>query len=92
MNGKPTTQLSRWQRVPGWILLGLLVWGLCATPAHSTDWRKDKWFISWDNTLTYGLSYRIGDQDPSIIGLANGGEAFSVNGDDGNLNYAVDHR
>jgi hypothetical protein len=87
MSGKATRQLSRWQRVPGWILLGLLVWILCATPAYSVDWRKDKWFISWDNTLTYGLSYRTGDQDPAIIGLANGGTAFSVNGDDGNLNY-----
>ena len=82
-----TGRLSRWRRYPGWILLGLLVWGLCATPAHSADWRKDQWFISWDNTLTYGLSYRLGDQDESIIGLANGGTAFSVNGDDGNLNY-----
>jgi hypothetical protein len=67
--------------------LGLLVWLLCATPAHSVDWRKDQWFISWDNRLTYGLQYRTGDRDPAIIGLTNDGTAFSVNGDDGNLNY-----
>ncbi len=82
-----TKQLSRRRRYPGLVLLGLLVWGLCATPAYSADWRKDQWFISWDNTLTYGLSYRTGDQDPAIIGLTNGGTAFSVNGDNGNLNY-----
>jgi hypothetical protein len=67
--------------------LTLLVWAVCVTPALSADWRKNKWFISWDNRLTYGLSYRTGEADQRIIGLANGGSAFSVNGDDGNLNY-----
>ncbi len=44
-----------------------------------------KW--NWDNTVTYGLGFRLRDQDQSIIGLAAGGTAFSVNGDDGNQNY-----
>jgi len=44
-----------------------------------------KW--KWDNTLTYGLGFRLGDQDERIIGLAAGGKAYSVNGDDGNQNY-----
>jgi hypothetical protein len=43
--------------------------------------------ISWDNTLTYGLSYRTAARDEAIVGRANGGTAYSVNGDDGNLNY-----
>ncbi len=42
---------------------------------------------SWDNTLSYGLLWRLDDPDPAIIGLASGGRAYSVNGDDGNLNY-----
>jgi hypothetical protein len=42
---------------------------------------------SWDTTLSYGLAWRLEDRDPSIIGTANGGTAFSVNGDDGNLNF-----
>jgi hypothetical protein len=42
---------------------------------------------SWDNTVTYGLGFRLQDPDESIIGLAAGGTAFSVNGDDGNQNY-----
>jgi len=87
MNGKPASQRSRWLRASSWTLLTLLVWALCITPALSADWRKNKWLINWDNTLTYGLSYRTGEADQSIIGLANGGSAFSVNGDDGNLNY-----
>ncbi len=42
---------------------------------------------SWGNTLTYGLGFRLKDPDRRLIGLAAGGTAFSVNGDDGNQNY-----
>lgn len=44
-----------------------------------------KW--NWDNTITYGAGVRLSDPDKRLIGLAAGGSAFSVNGDDGNLNY-----
>lgn len=44
-----------------------------------------KW--NWDNTVTYGLGFRVRGRDQRIIGLAAGGTAFSVNGDDGNQNY-----
>ena len=37
--------------------------------------------------LSWGLSYRLDDRDERLIGLANGGTAYSVNGDDGNLNF-----
>jgi hypothetical protein len=87
MNGKPVSQRSRWRRGSSWTLLGLFLAALCVTPARSADWRKGKWFISFDNTVTYGVSYRLDDPDERIIGLVNGGSAFSVNGDDGNLNY-----
>jgi hypothetical protein len=42
---------------------------------------------SLDTTLSYGLSWRMEDADKDIIGIANGGTGYSVNGDDGNLNY-----
>lgn len=42
---------------------------------------------SWDTTLTYGQLYRVSDRDSNLVGVHNGGTAFSVNGDDGNLNY-----
>ncbi|MCK4501493.1 MAG: DUF1302 domain-containing protein [Desulfuromonadales bacterium] len=42
---------------------------------------------SLDTTISYGLSWRMEDADKSIIGIANGGTAYSLNGDDGNLNY-----
>jgi hypothetical protein len=44
-----------------------------------------KW--SWGNTISYGLGFRLGDPDQRLIGLAAGGTAFSVNGDDGLQNY-----
>jgi hypothetical protein len=55
--------------------------------AFSVDLEKGKMSGSFDTTLSYGVSYRTQDSDQDIIGLANGGRAFSVNGDDGNLNY-----
>ncbi len=42
---------------------------------------------SIDTTLSYGAAWRVDGQDPALIGDNNGGNAFSVNGDDGNLNY-----
>lgn len=40
-----------------------------------------------DTTISMGLSWRVQDRDDEIIGVANGGKAYSLNGDDGNLNY-----
>ncbi|MDT8421851.1 MAG: DUF1302 domain-containing protein [Desulfuromonadales bacterium] len=42
---------------------------------------------SLDSTLSYGSTWRVNDQDPDLIGTAAGGNARSVNFDDGNLNY-----
>lgn len=42
---------------------------------------------SWDTTLSFGQAFRVTGRDKEIIGLANGGKAFSVNGDNGDLNY-----
>jgi hypothetical protein len=61
----------------------VLLW----TPAIAADSDDDKVKFNWDNTISLGLAYRLEEQDPDLIGLANGGNAFSVNGDDGNLNY-----
>ena len=55
-----------------------------STPADKPP-SNFKW--SWGNTLTYGLGFRVADPDKRIIGVAAGGTAFSVNGDDGNQNY-----
>ena len=77
MDGMSVSQLSRWRRVSSWTFLCLFLGVFCATPVPAADWRKNKWFISWDNRFTIGTSYRLDDPDPRIIGLANGGTAFS---------------
>lgn len=48
--------------------------------------------FSWDTTLSYGARWRVEDRDLRIIGVTNSvdgepGQAWSVNSDDGNLNY-----
>jgi hypothetical protein len=40
-----------------------------------------------DTTVSYGISIRASERDPSLIGIANGGTSRSVNEDDGDLNF-----
>ena len=65
------------------VLLAML-WG---TPAAAFQFNLGEVNGSFDSTLSYGLSMRVADRDQAIIGLPSGGKAYSVNGDDGNLNY-----
>lgn len=58
-----------------------------AQPAAAVDFEKGELEGSWDTTLSWGTQFRLDDPDPRLIGLPSGGSAFSVNGDDGNLNY-----
>lgn len=68
-------------------LAALLLPLLALNPAHAFEFQKGDLRGNLDTTLSYGLMWRVQDQDPDIIGVVNGGNAFSVNGDDGNLNY-----
>lgn len=58
-----------------------------AMPGYALDFDVAGISGSFDTTLAWGQNYRVSDRDPDLIGLANGGNAFSVNADDGNLNY-----
>lgn len=42
---------------------------------------------AFDTTLSYGAAFRVEKRDPDLVGIANGGNAQSINIDDGNLNY-----
>ncbi len=55
--------------------------------AYSVTFEHGEVYGSWDTTATYGQTYRVQSREAELIGIANGGTAFSVNGDDGNLNY-----
>ena len=63
------------------LMLGL------SEPAQAFQFTLGEIDASLDSTLSYGLSWRAADRDKELIGRANGGRAYSVNGDDGNLNY-----
>lgn len=41
-----------------------------------------------DTTLSTGVSIRVEDRDPALIGKANGGTGYSVNSDEGDRNFS----
>ncbi len=88
MKSSRVLQRVRHRWGPGLMAVGVvtLVF-LTASPADAIDLSGQKFTLKLDTTLTWGVGYRVSDQDMSIVGLANGGTAYSVNGDDGNLNY-----
>ena len=71
-----------WMALPA-LALALLL----ASPAGAISFGKGEITFTWDTTISWGAQYRLDEADPALIGLDNGGDAFSVNGDDGNLNY-----
>lgn len=74
---------GRWFQ--GGLILAMLLFA--ATPAAAFQFTLGEVQGSLDTTVSYGLNWRVAEQDKAIIGTANGGRAYSVNGDDGNLNY-----
>ncbi|NJC87016.1 MAG: DUF1302 domain-containing protein [Desulfuromonas sp.] len=81
-----SSKQGRWLR--GGLTLALL---LCAAaPAAAFQFTLGDVQGSLDTTVSYGLNWRVAEPDKEIIGIANGGRAYSVNGDDGNLNYKDD--
>ena len=65
----------------------LLLGSSLISPAHAIEFSHGEFEGSFDTTLTAGTIFRVSDQDPKNIGFANGGTRYSINGDDGNLNY-----
>ena len=59
-----------------------------AAPAAAVEFNFDNGArANLDTTITYGISIRAKDRDPSLIGIANGGTSRSVNEDNGDLNF-----
>ncbi|MCM2265956.1 MAG: DUF1302 domain-containing protein [Desulfuromonadales bacterium] len=86
-----STIRGRWFH--GGLTLALLLWA--AAPAAAFQFTLGDVQGSLDTTVSYGLNYRTAEQDRAIVGTANnrylkGARAYSVNGDDGNLNYKDD--
>lgn len=84
------------------LILGMAL-ALASGPAAAIELQMgDEFSGSWDTTVSYGASWRMDDYDPDEVGKAvhnptvgfldNAGQRaaqgrWSVNGDDGNLNY-----
>jgi len=87
MSNRSITQCCSRRRGVGLIVLTAVLFALVAAPSEAVDLSSDKVTFVIDTTLSWGFRYRLDDRDKRIIGLTSGGEAFSVNGDDGNLNF-----
>ena len=72
-----------------WTLTGLLLMTLMPgnVQAIEFDLLSGRVTGQFDTTASMGFSWRVSSRDQSIIGTTNGGTAFSLNGDDGNLNF-----
>ncbi len=58
------------------------------SPANAFEFEKNGLTGNFDTTLSWGVARRIQTQDPNLIGRSKpGGLAYSVNNDDGNVNY-----
>lgn len=78
-------------------IAGLLPGALVATVVSSTslelaraiEFRSEDAALtgSLDTTVTLGAALRVQDRDPDLVGVVNGGNANSINNDDGNLNF-----
>lgn len=70
-----------------WISCLLVVFLSSANPISAIEIKNGNLRGSLDTTVSYGHLYRVYSREANLIGIANGGTARSVNGDDGNLNY-----
>lgn len=87
MTLKKTTSLVKHLHFGSPVFSALALAVLLATSAQAIQFGSGDLTGSLDTTLSYGIILRVQDQDSRLIGTANGGEARSVNFDDGNLNY-----
>lgn len=60
---------------------------LGAAPAQALQFEQGEIKGNFDTTLSYGALIRAQGASDKLIGIANGGTARSVNGDDGDQNY-----
>ena len=89
MNKCPLNRLCSRGGIVGLIILAVVLSSLAARPAAAVDLSTATTRILIDTTLSWGARYRLEDRDQRIIGLPEGGSAYSVNGDDGNLNFGT---
>lgn len=57
------------------------------SPAHALETQWGPVDVYMTNKLSLGGAVRLSERDPELVAIANGGSAFSTNGDDGNLAF-----
>jgi hypothetical protein len=68
------------------IKLALLAGGaLAAGAASALEFDLQGADVTVTTKVSLGAAWRLEDRDPNLVGIGNGGNAFSTNGDDGNL-------
>ena len=87
MSKRPLTRLCSLGGIVGLIILAVVVSSVTPAPANAADLSMGQFRFLVDTTLSWGARWRLDDRDLRIIGLPEGGTAYSVNGDDGNLNF-----
>ena len=65
----------------------LLILLLTLGTLRAVEFEIGEWSGQLDTNLSIGGTYRVSDPDPDFFGIDKGGNQFSVNLDDGNLNY-----
>lgn len=60
---------------------------LATSSVYALDFSSGDLSANLDMTVSIGGTYRLNDPSSDLIGIANGGTAYGVNADDGNLNY-----
>jgi hypothetical protein len=68
-------------------LLAIAVALAISPSAHAVQFQWGDWDGSWDNTISYGISWRGESPDPALIGIGNGGTGPTLVTDDGTLNF-----
>ncbi|MCC5025532.1 MAG: DUF1302 family protein [Candidatus Synoicihabitans palmerolidicus] len=68
-----------------WWLAGCLLFA--PAPLFAITFTNGDLSGSFDTTISIGGIYRLDDPDPDLYGTINGGNANSVNSDDGDLNF-----
>lgn len=68
-------------KLPALLAAGLLMPGTAA----AIDFDVAGANATLTNKISMGAAIRVEARDPQLVGIANGGNAFSTNGDDGNL-------
>ena len=69
------------------IALAAAAFGCLPFNASALSWENDDVSLRVDSKLTVGGAWRMQKQDKDNIGIANGGNAYSTNNDDGNLAF-----